>query len=110
VIANAGQAAGVLPIPTNWSRTCPPPEGHAHLPAAQRLLAHEESAPRAPGRGCLLSTLHSIPRKGLPTQTREKAHPSSSCTGLTCQLGYWWRFISLLNGVRIVAIDFAVTA
>jgi dipeptidyl aminopeptidase/acylaminoacyl peptidase len=37
---------------------------------------------------------------------REKAHPSSSCAGLTCHLGYWWRVISLLNGVRIVALDF----
>jgi hypothetical protein len=46
------------------------------------------------------------PTEGLPTQTTEKAHPK----GLTCHLGYWWRYISLLNGVRIVAIDFAVTA
>jgi hypothetical protein len=54
VIANAGQAAGVLPIPNQLG---PEParllEGHAHMPAAQpnreRLLVHEASAPREPG-------------------------------------------------------------
>jgi hypothetical protein len=70
---------------------------------------HEPSAPREPGAmPAVRATL--VPTEGLPTQTTEKAHPSSSCTGLTYHLGYWWRFISLLNGVRIVAIDFAVTA
>jgi hypothetical protein len=115
VIANAGQAAGVLPILNQLGVRNLPASSKAmlHLPAAQpnreRLLVHEASAPRRRARmPAVRATLD--PTEGLPTQTTEKAPPSSSCTGLTCHLGYWWRFISLLNGVRIVALDFKVTA
>jgi hypothetical protein len=115
VIANAGQAAGVLPIPNQLgSRTCPPPGRHAHLPAAQlnreRLLVHEASAPRGPGGDACCPRYARSHGRACPHRQRKRPHPSSPCTGLTCHLGYWWRFISLLNGVRIVAIDFAVTA
>jgi hypothetical protein len=83
-----------------------------HLPAAQpnreRLLVHEASAPRGRARmPAVRATLD--PTEGLAHTDNGKGPPSSSCTGLTCHLGYWWRFISLLNGARIVAIDFSVT-
>jgi hypothetical protein len=80
VIANAGHAAGVLLIPNEpGSRTCPPPGRRAHLPASQpnrvRLLVHEESAPWAAGRGCLLSALHSIPREELAHTDKGRGPP-----------------------------------
>jgi pimeloyl-ACP methyl ester carboxylesterase len=46
------------------------------------------------------------PTEGLAHTDTGKGRPVVLLHGLTCHLGYWWRVISLLNGVRIVALDF----
>ncbi|MGH3082589.1 MAG: alpha/beta fold hydrolase [Gaiellaceae bacterium] len=44
--------------------------------------------------------------EGLAHTDTGKGPPVVLLHGLTCHLGYWCRVISLLNGVRIVALDF----
>jgi hypothetical protein len=87
--------------------------GSASVRPPSRLWRARKSEPESLGYVFLKLTSYVagldrvIANAGQAATTTEE---TSSCTGLTCHLGYWWRFISLLNCVRIVAIDFAVTA